>query len=81
MNIEEIIGTEKIIACADRADDQSSRLMSDILEYFNNKFSQDEKCAWNQFRNALESTDKASIRNQIFKTANLLKMKLPSSCF
>ena len=81
MNIQEIIGTEKIIKCADLADEQSCQLISDIIEYFNNKFSPSEKAAWNQFRNALEQKQKDSIRNQIFKTANLLKMPLPSSVF
>ena len=81
MNIEEMIGTEKIINCADMADDQSSQLICDILDYFNGKFSLDEKAAWNQFRNALEQKQKDSIRNQIFKTAILLKIQVPSNCF
>jgi hypothetical protein len=82
MNIQAILGTENITTCADNSDEQTVELMCNIIDYFQLKFSPDEKAAWNQLNNCIKSVrQKDLIRNQIFKTAILLKLPVPSYSF
>lgn len=67
-------------------DEQSVKLMHDITEYFADKFSMDsgEEAAWYRLLNMVRDGgrwDEALLRNNVFKIANSLKMKLPSHMF
>ena len=66
-------------------DDQSNKLFNDICKYFFRKFQLkgNEDYAFNRLMNIIDSKsrDEGNIRNQIFKIANELGMKLPSSSF
>ena len=73
-------------------DDQSNKLFNDVCKYFFRKFEligSDER-AFNRLMNLINSKSKYDqggsiergiLRNQIFKIANELGMKLPSSSF
>ena len=66
-------------------DEQSNKLFNDVCKYFFRKFQLkggDER-AFNRLMNMLNSKirDEGNLRNQIFKIANELGMKLPSSSF
>jgi len=66
-------------------DDQSRKLLDDIGKFFFRKFQLkgQEEYAFNRLMNIIQSSsrDEANLRNQIFKIANELGMKLPSSMF
>lgn len=66
-------------------DDQSNKLFNDICKYFFRKFQLkgNEDYAFNRLMNIIDSKsrDEGNLRNQIFKIANELGMKLPSSMF
>ncbi len=66
-------------------DKQSIGILKNIYEFFNKKFtmSKREEAAFNRFRNLLGShgTSPEMIRNQIFKIADDLGMKLPTAMF
>lgn len=68
-----------------KADDQSRKLLDDIGRFFFKKFQLkgQEEYAFNRLMNTIQSgqRDAAMLRNQIFKIANELGMKLPSSMF
>ena len=67
------------------ADDQSKKLLNDIMKYFMKRFklSGNEERAFNRLMNTMNSKlrDEGIVRNNIFKIANELGMKLPSSMF
>ena len=66
-------------------DDQSNKLFNDVCKYFFRKFQLkgNEEYAFNRLMNIIDSKvrDEGNLRNQIFKIANELGMKLPSSSF
>ena len=66
-------------------DEQSSKLFQDIAKYFMKKFalSRNEGDALTRIRDLVQRghKDPGLLRNHIFKAANDLKMKLPSSMF
>jgi len=67
-------------------DEQSYNLMNDIMRHFMNKFDMDsgEEGAWYRLLNMVRDGgqwDESLLRNNIFKIANSLKMKLPSAMF
>lgn len=66
-------------------DEQSRKLLDEVGKYFFRKFklSGADERAFNRLMNLIESKsrDEANLRNQIFKIANELGMKLPSSMF
>jgi hypothetical protein len=66
-------------------DKESTDLLRDVYDYFKKKLTlkRNEENALNRLMNLLArpKTDAANARNQIFKTADELKMKLPSSMF
>jgi len=66
-------------------DDQSRKLLDDIGKFFFRKFQLkgQEEYAFNRLMNIISSKvrDEGNLRNQIFKIANELGMKLPSSSF
>jgi len=68
----------------DEMDEQTTELLSEIMSYFRNKFTSSEESALNMVNNLLSSTNPRPAeahRNQIFKAADLLKIKLPSYIF
>jgi hypothetical protein len=69
-----------------KADTQSQDLLQEILDHYRAKFAMtsNEEQALNRLRNGLDSVsrwDEATHRNNIFKVANLLGIKLPSGMF
>lgn len=67
-------------------DDQSYVLMNNIMWHFMDKFDMDsgEESAWYRLLNMVRDGgrwDEALLRNNVFKIANSLKMKLPSAMF
>jgi len=67
-------------------DQQSYDLMRDIQRHFMDKFDMDsgEESAWYRLLNMVRSGaqwDESLLRNNVFKIANSLKMKLPSAMF
>jgi len=83
-----MIDQKKFRKLQKNADDQSKKLLDKIVDYFFNKFSKcrlqgREEYAFNRLKNLLDSSlkDEGTVRNQIFKIANELGMKLPSSIF
>lgn len=66
-------------------DDQSKKLIRDITDKLAEKLTLKgrEAPAYNRLRNLIvsKSKDEANLRNQVFKIANELGIKLPSSMF
>ena len=85
--VEQLVDMNKFIKAFDamESDKQSQDLLEEIYTRFEELFrlESNEEAAFNQFRNFISSKryDPALSRNIIFKIANLLKIKLPSSFF
>jgi len=67
-------------------DEQSVELLNKVYEYFYNKFelTRNELEAFNRMRSVIENGDRwglSLMRNNIFKAAHALGMKLPSHMF
>lgn len=67
-------------------DNQSYALMNEIMRHFMNKFDMDnmEESAWYRLLNMVRDGDRwdeSLLRNNVFKIADALRMKLPSGIF
>lgn len=66
-------------------DEQSKKLLNQILDILGNTLTLPDRQgpAFNRLRNLISSgqKDEANLRNQVFKIANELGIKLPSSSF
>ena len=80
--INRLIDQEKLMKAIDNMDAQSQDLTCQIIDHFESKFSNDENVALSLFLTCLDHSEDPNInRNRIFKSANLLKIKLPSYSF
>jgi len=77
----ELIKAENIYQGSEIADDQTCELICQISDYFRNKITENERAAINKTNNALLLNNAEGMRNQIFKAADLLGIKLPSYSF
>jgi hypothetical protein len=86
-DVVDMRGLYKLHTEMDKAgDEQSANLLQDIMDYFRKRLdlTDNEDAALNRLKNGIHSVnswDAALHRNNIFKIANLLGMKLPSSMF
>ncbi len=81
----DLLDQRKLSKQLNNFDDQSRKLLDQILDTLGDSLTLPDRQgqAFNRLRNFIESgtKDEGNIRNQIFKIANELKIKLPSSSF
>ena len=78
------LDTNEKMTHVDDMDEQTVELLQEIMHYFSNKFTREEEAALNTVNNLLSgkgTRPPEAYRNQIFKAADLLKIKLPSYIF
>jgi len=88
--LRELVDYRKFVGLFDTlkksGDDQSAKLLRDSMDHFAAHFymKSNEAQAWNRLRNVIRDGAKWSpdlLRNNVFKVADSLGMKLPSSMF
>lgn len=81
----DLLDQRKLSKQLNNFDEQSRKLLDQILDKLGDSLTLPDRQgqAFNRLRNFIESGTKeeGNIRNQIFKIANELKIKLPSSSF
>ena len=86
--IEAIVDVNEYIDTVEalRGDEQSVDLLNKVYEYFYNKFelTRNEREAFSRLQYVIENKDRwdpSLLRNNVFKAAHALGMKLPSYMF